>query len=129
MLKTSKDVDKGTRLALLKGAVGDGPGGEFAAFVDTFDDLPSIDNLLLNPGKAPIPTNPGVLFVLTNTLAAQATKDNLASVVKYFDRLSDQGHPEYAVAAMKEMSGRDNSSLSKTRTFCECAARHNHILS
>lgn len=129
--KMLKDIegDKALRLAMLKGAVGDGPGGEFAAFVDTFDSLPSVDNIVLNPGTAPLPENPGVLFVLTNTLAARATKDSLAPIVKYFDRLSDSGHPEYAVAAMKEISAKDGSALAKTRTFCEWAARHNHILS
>lgn len=121
--------DRGLLLSLMKGAVGEGPGGEFTAFIETFNDMPSVDNILLNPTTAPIPTNPGVLFVLSNTLSAKASKDNLASIVKYFDRLSDTGHPEYAVVAMKEISAKDRSALAKTRTFCEWAARHSHILS
>lgn len=129
MLTKSK-ANKGTLLALLQGAVGVGPGGEFAAFVDTFAELAGlVDNILLNPKMANLPENPGVLFVLSSTLAERATKDNLPTMVKYFDRLSDTGHPEYAVSAMKAISAKDKGALCSTRTFCEWAARHNHVLS
>lgn len=119
--------DRQILTAMIKGAVGDGPGSEFDGFLRVFDKMPSIDGILLNPGSADIPSDPATLYAVISALSHKASKDNIASIAKYFNRISDSGHPDFSIAAMKEISGRD-AALTNTRPFIEWASKHNHII-
>lgn len=113
---------------MIKGAVGEGAGAEFIGFLRVFEQMPSIDAILLSPHKAPIPTQSSALFAVVTALSHRASADNLANISAYFDRISDAGQPDFAIAAMKEIATKSNGSLAKTRVFIEWAAKHNHML-
>lgn len=113
---------------MIHGAVGAGAGSEFVGFLRVFEQMPSIDAILLSPSKAPIPTQASALFAVVTALSHRASADNLANVVTYFNRISDAGQPDFAIAAMKEISTKSNGALAKTRVFIEWAAKHNHML-
>jgi ATPase family associated with various cellular activities (AAA) len=80
-------LTRDTEFELLKGTVGEGAAGEFAAFMDVYRDLPSIDQILLKPDSIPVPDSPGTLYALTTALAAKTGKDNFDRLMKYVGRM------------------------------------------
>lgn len=70
-----------------KGAVGEGPAGEFVAFLQLYRELPDPDLVIKNPDTHPIPTGkPSVMFALTGALASRATPDNFDALLRFYQR-------------------------------------------
>jgi hypothetical protein len=134
LLKTGK-LSPEILPAMINGSVGEGAGAEFVGFLRVFEKMPDIDGILLNPKTAPLPTDsPATLYAVTSALSARATPDNMGPIATYFTRISDAGKPEFSVAAMREISARDDipgkqqGKMKQTRAFIEWASAHNHIL-
>lgn len=70
-----------------KGEVGEGPSAEFCAFLKIYRKLPSPDAILLNPGKAEIPTDLATLYALCGALASKSTPDNFGRIMTYVTRM------------------------------------------
>src|SRR3990167_9301164 len=66
------------RQGLVAGLVGDGPAVEFEGFLRLFRALPSIDSIIADPSKAPIPQEPGILYAVATAVARHATRANFA---------------------------------------------------
>lgn len=119
---------------LIRGAIGDGPVAEFLAFCKMFDKLPNIDGIFLNPKKAAIPTEVGVLWAVVTSISGRVNVDNIDKIVTYFNRITDEaGRPEFSVAAMKEIiiADEDRSKgqkIANTRSFIEWASKHNEVI-
>jgi len=129
LLKTWQG-DRALLEMMIKGAVGDGPGAEFCGFLRVADRIPSIDGILMNPKTASIPDDMGALYATVTALSGRASKDNLASICAYLNRVTDAGKPDFAMAAIKELTARrDSETLTQTRAFIEFAAKHNHLMS
>lgn len=75
--------------ALYAGAVGEGDGGEFAAWMDVCQHMPDVNECLNKPKTAPVPTEDslGTLYALTSALARRVTGKNWGNVLTYLDRL------------------------------------------
>lgn len=99
-------------VSMCAGAVGEGPAAELKAYADTWASMPNIDNILLNPEKAPLPEEPGVKYAVSAALAARSDKSNFGNVYKYVNRME----PEYAVRTIKDACRR-NGDLSNTQAF------------
>ena len=116
---------------MIKGAVGEGPGAEFCGFLRVADKMPSLEGIILNPHTAEIPDDMAALYATVTGLTGRASRDNLASITAYLNRVSDLGKPDFAIAAIKELSvrpSRDGHSLTQTRAFIEFASKHNHLI-
>lgn len=74
-------------LEALEGAAGKGFAAEFIGFIRVFEQLPSIDAILLTPDKAPVPTEPSALYAVATAVASRITHGNAARVITYLDRL------------------------------------------
>lgn len=77
-------------LEVLSGATGQGFATEFIGFVRVWQNLPSIDAILLAPEKAPVPEEPAALYAVSVALATRMTADNAGRVIRYADRLPDE---------------------------------------
>jgi len=108
---------------LYSGIVGDGPAAEFMGFLKYYRDLPNLDAVLMNPGKAPVPTEPATLYALSTGLAAKATEDNMERVVKYALRLP----AEFQVLLVKDAVVRD-PQLTTTKAFNKWAIANQEVL-
>jgi hypothetical protein len=87
----------------LRGAVGEGAATEFLAFYRTWKELPSRDEIYLNPTGVPVPEKPDVLFALMGSLAYGANPTNMEAMVKYLNRCPK----EFSVLCMKDAMLRD----------------------
>lgn len=85
----------------LAGAIGDGAATELLAFLRLYAQLPSIDQILLTPSTAPIPTAPASLYAVASALAYRATKTNFDRIAQYATRLMD-GHAEFAALCIRD---------------------------
>jgi len=72
------------------GAVGKAHGLEFAAFLRTLLSLVSIEQILLDPRGARLPTDPSVCYALATALAAHVKRDSIEAAFTYTQRMSKE---------------------------------------
>jgi hypothetical protein len=110
-------------LECYQGAVGNGAGAEFAAFVSVWRKLPNIDNVILNPTTAEVPTEPSVLYALTGALARRASDATAGQLIQYADRLPQ----EFGVLLVRDCSRRC-SEFTTTRPYIDWTSRNADVL-
>lgn len=99
-------------LELLKGTVGEGAAVEYLAFLKTARELPSVQEILLSPESAPVPTSPAAKYAVTAVLEKRADPKNFGQVLKYIKRLD----VEYQTAFMHNIA-RHNRDLCNSHEF------------
>jgi hypothetical protein len=103
------------------GAVGEGGAVEYLAFRKMAASLVSVDQILLAPDKAPLPTKPDQLFAISFALGARANEQNFDRVVQYAVRLHGAQKGEYAALIMRD-SMRRNEKIKNTAAFVHMAS-------
>lgn len=93
--------------------VGDGPAGEYVAFRKIADSLPDIDNLIENPQKYKHDSDPAILYALTGALAARATEDKIANIMRIGDKLET----EYQVVLVKQSIQHDKARANSSPNY------------
>jgi hypothetical protein len=91
----------GVQHAALAGAVGDAAATELLAFLRLYAQLPNIDQILLTPTTAPIPTAPASLYAVASALAYRANKGNFDRIAQYCTRLMS-AHGEFAALCVRD---------------------------
>lgn len=95
-----------------KGAAGEAFATEYSAFLKLYRVMPDIDQIVLNPAGAKIPTEPGILYALAGALAARINDNSIGPIIQYLKRLG----PEIQVASLKDGVIR-NPDITKTKAF------------
>lgn len=112
-----------TEFELIKGTVGEGAAGEFLAFVKVAKNLPTIDEILLNPEKTKVPDSPATLFALSTMLGMKAAKDNFDRLMGYITRMP----VEFQVVTVRDAIKRE-SGVSNTKSFSAWAVANQAVL-
>lgn len=110
-------------LEVFSGAVGEGAATEFYAFLDLYQQLPSLDAILLDPTGSPVPDKPAGLFAVSAGLARKATAANLERANRYMERLPT----EFNVSFMRD-AVRLNKSVTNCPAFVAWATKHSDVL-
>lgn len=105
----------------IAGAVGAGAATELLAFLDLYMHLPSIDSILLDPDRAPLPDKPAARYAIVTALATKATPTNFDRIAKYAQRLLDAGFGEFAALLARD-SVRRNVGITTTAGFIRLAS-------
>ncbi len=103
-----------TDLAVIAGAAGQAFASEFVGFLRVYEQLPTIDQILLDPERAPVPTNPSALFAVTTALVKRFTKQAARKVFTYSARLPK----EYEMCLIRDAQ-RVNPDLPTCKEFVE----------
>jgi hypothetical protein len=111
-------------LEVLAGAAGEGFAAEFLGFLKVYQSLPTIDQILLDPAKAPVPSDPATLHAVTAALVRKFTKNNARAVFTYSGRLPK----EFEVCLVRD-GQRQNTEITTTREFTEWAVRNASVMS
>ena len=98
LMESMQKLTKSGRLVLISGVVGHGPSIEFISFIETYEKLPSIDAILMNPESAMVPTDNAQLFAVSSALAFKATRDNFDRIMTYTERMERK---EFQVMTVK----------------------------
>ncbi|WP_420236887.1 AAA family ATPase [Telmatobacter bradus] len=97
---------------LLDGTVGPAAAAELIAFLRLFRQLPSIDEILLSPETAPLPTETSAQIAIATALGRAMTDSSVARGLKYLDRMPT----EMRVMAMRDAAARD-TAITHTPEF------------
>lgn len=107
----------------ISGHVGRARGGEMAAFLRTTTTLVSIEQILLNPERAPLATEPSLCYVLSASLAATVTRKTIGAAFTYLGRLSQEFQFVFA-NRIKQRDEKQKTELQQTRPFVEFAEKN-----
>jgi hypothetical protein len=117
------DVYEMLLMHLIQGAVGDGVAAEFSGFLNLFHALPSIDEILLNPTGAPLPSDPSAQIAIATALGRRITDSSIGKAKLYLERLPD----ELQVLSMRDALLRDRT-IATTPEFTKFAVTHSDLL-
>ena len=93
-----------TNKDMLAGAAGEGWALDFISFLRVYQDLPSLDGILLEPTNAKVPTTVGARWAVSTGLVKRATKDNLGRIITYLQRLTaDSGSKDFEILTMRDI--------------------------
>jgi len=121
----NSDLSAEVEFEMLKGTVGEAAAGEFKAFLQVFRDLPSIDQIKLDPDGTPLPETAAVFFAITAALASASTKDVFPRFMKYVGRMD----PEWQVVYVRDAQKRTNRAITETKEYMQFAIKHSSLLS
>ena len=108
---------------LIKGTIGEGAAGEFLAFTKQIKDLPTVDQVLLDPDGTKIPTNPSAQYAMVTALEKKTVVTNMARIMKYIGRLPT----EYQVVFVRN-AARQNSALATTQSYMDWVLKNQEVL-
>lgn len=107
-----------------QGIVGEAAAAEFTGFQKYYRALPNLDNVLMNPKTAPVPTEPATLYALATGLAARATPDNMERVVQYIERIGK----EFQVLTIRDCTLR-NQENAFSKAFNQWSVKNADLIS
>jgi hypothetical protein len=108
---------------LLEGTVGQAATSELVAFLRLFRELPSIDEILLNPDSAPLPDEPSARIAIATALGRALTDHSIPKGIRYLDRMPT----EMRVLAMRDAASRDRA-ITHTPEFIRFGVDHAEVL-
>jgi hypothetical protein len=88
-----------------------------------YQNLPSLDQILLDPQGSPVPTNPGALFAVAGGLARKATASNFNRVTQYTSRLPQ----EFDVVCVRDAFHLDKA-LAHSPAFVDWSVKNSGVL-
>jgi len=108
---------------LLEGTIGPAATAEFVGFLRLFRELPSIDEILLNPDKAPLPSEPSAQIAIATALGRALSDHSVAKGLAYLDRMP----AEMRVLAMRDAAARDRA-ITSTPEFIRFGIQHAEVI-
>lgn len=99
----------GEQVPAFAGAVGEGAAVEYTGHLRIYQELPSFDEIVLDPAGAPVPESPAANYAIAGAVAHGATRENVGRVLQYLQRLE----PEFGVLGVRD-SVRRNRNLINT---------------
>ncbi len=99
-----------TELELIRGTVGEGAAIEYIAHIKLAQDLPTVDEILINPDSAPVPGSPASKYAICTALDKKANKGTIGRLLTYITRLER----EYQVVFMRA-AGTINREILQTK--------------
>ncbi|SIO53864.1 ATP-binding protein [Chitinophaga niabensis] len=117
-------LDKKLEFEVFKGAAGEAFATEYCEFLRIIRELPSVDQIILTPTTAIVPTDPGAQFAISAALARKLSDSNIKSIITYLDRLPE----EIAVACIKDGVTR-TPEINHTREFIEWTSKKSSLMS
>jgi hypothetical protein len=108
---------------LLEGTIGEAATTELVAFLRLFRQLPSIQEILLNPDSALVPDEPSARIAIATALGRVLTDSSIAKGMQYLDRLPT----EIRVLAIRDAAARDRA-ITHTPEFVRFGVEHAEVL-
>jgi hypothetical protein len=113
------------RLPLLRGAVGEAAAVELEAFLQIYQALPSIDQVVADPDGAPVPgaTDPAARYAIAAALTERASVQCIQPIATYVSRL-----PAELAGMVMLGSVRRDPAIRNTRPFIAWAADNGELM-
>lgn len=123
IIKNMKKIEAAD-LPLMAGTIGEGPALEFKGHTDIYETLPSVEQLLNQPGTVKIPTEPSTLYAITSLISAKATKETIQKFMILVERLPI----EFQVITLQGITKVDKTMLKEQCIKMWIAANANELV-
>lgn len=121
---THTGLDPTIEYGLFSGAVGEGPAGEYRAHLQVHDQIPSVDQIKLDPLSTPVPDNLAARHAVTTMLAYHSDKNIFPRFMEYMKRMD----PEWLITYVRDAQKRTNRAICDTKEYQEFGIKHSHLL-
>lgn len=111
-------------MELIKGTVGEGVAAEFLGFTRQLQDLPTVEEVLLNPETTRLPNSPSAKYAIVTALEGKATKANMDRIMKYVTRIPEV---EFQVVFVRGAIRRDEH-LTETKSYADWGIKNRDVL-
>lgn len=118
------NLSKDEEFELIKGTVGEGAAAEFSGFVNQIRDLPTVDQILLDPDGTKLPSNPSAQYAICTALDSKATTGNIARIMKYVERMPVEFQTVFVRSAIRR-----DSKLTGTKSYIDWGLKNASVLS
>ena len=108
---------------LLDGTVGQAAASELVAFLRLFRELPSIDEILLNPTLANVPQEPSAQIAIATALGRVLSDSSVGRGITYLERMPT----EMRVMAMRDAAARD-TAITHTPEFVRFGVEYREVI-
>lgn len=108
---------------MLDGTVGEGAASELIGFLRQFRQLPSIDEILLNPTTAVVPTETSAQIAVATALGRVLTDNSIGRGLTYLDRMPT----EMRVMAVRDAAARE-VAITHTPEFIRFGVEYREVL-
>jgi len=116
-------LPKEMEMEVYEGAAGEGLAAELVGFLKMYRELPDLDEIIKNPEKAKVPTEPNIVYAICAGIARKATSENMENIVKYAGRIP----PEFSVLLVRD-SVNFNEEVVETEAFINWASDNEDVL-
>lgn len=121
----SSGLSRDTEFEMIKGIVGEGAAGEFQAFMNVWRDLPKIEDIMKNPGRAKKPETPDGKYAISTSLAEHTEgKKEFETIYEYITQFD----MEYQVVYIRDCVRRDKP-IENSKKFVEWSVKNADVLS
>lgn len=117
MLVNNPNVDDTSMLAILGGLLSPGVAAEYMGFRAVWQNMPSVQQILIDPQSAPLPEDAATQFAVCTALASQTTYNNIPQCLDYIDRFTQLGRQELGMLYIKDMQRRASIACQKDKTL------------
>ncbi len=93
------------------------------AFLRLYRQLPSIEEVLLNPANAPVPDEPSAQIAISTALGRALSEHSIARGIEYLNRMPT----EMRILAMRDAAARDRA-ITHTPEFVRFGVEHAEVL-
>lgn len=107
----------------INGIVGEAHGAMFQGYLKIFRQLQSPEEIIMNPLKAKVDDDVGVLYATMTGLASRASEANFDSIMQYVERCP----ADFQILALRDCMHR-NRQLLTTPTFNKWASKYASVL-
>jgi hypothetical protein len=105
---TYPTLSKDSKRKLHVGRIGPAVGAEFSGYLEVYEALPSLEHILMDPMKAPVPDEASAKIAAAAMVANHATKKNLDALLTYAGRMEKM----FEVFTIKSIVARDKGMLA-----------------
>lgn len=114
-LKNNPNATDEVICAVGTGLLGAAPALSYIGFRQTWQNMPPIQTIFIDPNSAMLPEDAATQFAVCTALAAQVNVTNIPNALQYVDRFTAMGRSELAVLFIKDMQRRATIAQKKAQ--------------
>ena len=116
-------VPENIKLECIAGCVGEGAAAELIGFERIMGQIPTREQILMDPKGVKIPEDPSARWAITGMLSQNATVNNFGSIIEFMKRMPE----ELQVVLVKQVM-RLQPAVTGTKAYVEWAVRFQQYL-
>jgi hypothetical protein len=103
--------------------IGKGAASDFLGWIELFNEVPTKEEILLNPSTAPVPEKPSFRYAVAAMLGRCASKNNIEQVLRYATRM-----PKTFEVIIVQTASSLNKEITTTRPFMSWAVKNKGVI-